>query len=534
MNVGGVQRLADVVIEDGDARQERVAADLLDRFFRQIADDHAVVVGAGRVLREAAQQRLAGVREFEQLEGRDDAEEPREHRHADEGDPGAEDPIHEGEADPLHDAERIDRRGQQPPTDGADRSGDANRGGAPEEGDGRLRAVGEHDADETGDEEHRAEGERLIGEVRADHRQEDGRGDGELQIEQEGEHHADTGDGEEIGQQQMAGEQQARQDDGGDEREEQEERPVAPPLARRRLPEEERDDADHRERQAENADDSLHIQFRRAEPERFQLLDRVGRDQIALADDHLILQHGHLHIGHGGHGLLLPRARLGGILRHIRDDVATGEIEGEAALRRAQGVGAGDIHLQLSGGFAARCDLPVRQGRAERQACGILHPQPGAVIESVKCVDVVRGEAVGTDGRQSIPELCGAEGRIAFRVFDRREECLQFLRLGIGDARVLRQDDVRRVLDRGAARFVRLDQADVLHGAVRFDRLRGDFARRVVNRAGLIAPEQRRRHHRDQHDRRGGAGYCQSPRCTRLPKRDAGRARGSRCTSTAL
>ena len=174
----------------------------------------------------------------------------------------------------------------------------------------------------------------------------------------------DTGDRKEIGQQQMAGEQQAREHDGGDKGEEQQERPIASPLARHRLPEEERDDADHRERQAENADDSLHIQFRRAEAERFQLLDCIGRDEIALAHDHLVLQHRHFHIGHGRDGLLLPRARFGGILRHIRDNVATGEIECEAALRRAQRVGAGDIHLQLRGRFASRRDLSVRQGRA--------------------------------------------------------------------------------------------------------------------------------------------------------------------------
>ena len=135
------------------------------------------------------------------------------------------------------------------------------------------------------------------------------------------------------------------------------------------------------------------VSFGAPRPSDSKFLDRLRGDEIALADDHLILQHRHLHVGHGGDRLLLPRARLGGILRHIRDDIGAGEVEGDAALRRAQCIGARHIHLQLGGGLAAGRNLPVGQRRAQRLPRGILHPQPRGVIEPEEGIDIVGGQA---------------------------------------------------------------------------------------------------------------------------------------------
>ena len=75
-----VGQLADVVVVGGDAGEQRVGADRLGGPLGQVGDHDRVVVGAGRLDQQAAQQRLRRVRQLEQLEHRQDPEHVAEHR----------------------------------------------------------------------------------------------------------------------------------------------------------------------------------------------------------------------------------------------------------------------------------------------------------------------------------------------------------------------------------------------------------------------------------------------------------------------
>ena len=65
-----VGQLADVVVVGGDAREQRVGADRLGRPLGQVADHQRVVVRAGRLEQQPAQQRLGRIGQLEQLERR--------------------------------------------------------------------------------------------------------------------------------------------------------------------------------------------------------------------------------------------------------------------------------------------------------------------------------------------------------------------------------------------------------------------------------------------------------------------------------
>ena len=75
-----VRELADVVVVRRDAGEQRIGADRLGRALREVADHQRVVVRAGRLDEEPAQQRLRRVRQLEQLEHREDPEHVAEHR----------------------------------------------------------------------------------------------------------------------------------------------------------------------------------------------------------------------------------------------------------------------------------------------------------------------------------------------------------------------------------------------------------------------------------------------------------------------
>ena len=73
---------ADVVVVGGDANQQRIGADHLSRALGEIADHDAVVIRAGRFHQQAAQQRLGGIGQLEQLHGGENPEQATEQRKA--------------------------------------------------------------------------------------------------------------------------------------------------------------------------------------------------------------------------------------------------------------------------------------------------------------------------------------------------------------------------------------------------------------------------------------------------------------------
>ena len=75
-----VRELADVVVVGGDAGHQRVGADGLGRAFGEVADHQRVVVRAGRLDQQAAQQRLRRVGQLQQLEDGQDPEDRAEDR----------------------------------------------------------------------------------------------------------------------------------------------------------------------------------------------------------------------------------------------------------------------------------------------------------------------------------------------------------------------------------------------------------------------------------------------------------------------
>ena len=72
--VVGLVDLADVVVVRRHAAEQRVRPDRLGRRFGERRDLQAVVVSARRFDREAPQQRLARIRQFQQRHARRDAE----------------------------------------------------------------------------------------------------------------------------------------------------------------------------------------------------------------------------------------------------------------------------------------------------------------------------------------------------------------------------------------------------------------------------------------------------------------------------
>ena len=80
MNAERVRELADVVVVGRHAGQQRIGADRLRRPLGEVADHQRVVVRAGRLDEQPAQERLRRVRELEQLEDRQDPEQAAEDR----------------------------------------------------------------------------------------------------------------------------------------------------------------------------------------------------------------------------------------------------------------------------------------------------------------------------------------------------------------------------------------------------------------------------------------------------------------------
>ncbi len=72
--VGGAMELADVMVVSHHPRDQRIGTDLFRGPLGQITDHQAMVVGAGRLQHEATQQRMIGVAQFQELEGRGHAE----------------------------------------------------------------------------------------------------------------------------------------------------------------------------------------------------------------------------------------------------------------------------------------------------------------------------------------------------------------------------------------------------------------------------------------------------------------------------
>ena len=68
MNADRVRELADVVVVRRDARDQRVGPDRLRGALGEVADHQRVVVRAGRLDQQPAEQRLRRVRQLEQLE----------------------------------------------------------------------------------------------------------------------------------------------------------------------------------------------------------------------------------------------------------------------------------------------------------------------------------------------------------------------------------------------------------------------------------------------------------------------------------
>ena len=73
--VFGRGQLADVVVEGADAREQGVGADGAASLFGELADGVRVLVRAGRAQGQLAEDGQVGVREFEQANVRQDAEE---------------------------------------------------------------------------------------------------------------------------------------------------------------------------------------------------------------------------------------------------------------------------------------------------------------------------------------------------------------------------------------------------------------------------------------------------------------------------
>jgi hypothetical protein len=71
----GRSKLADVVIQRADTREQRVCADRATRVLRELADSVRVLVRSRRAQRELAQHRQIGVRELEQFDVGQDSEE---------------------------------------------------------------------------------------------------------------------------------------------------------------------------------------------------------------------------------------------------------------------------------------------------------------------------------------------------------------------------------------------------------------------------------------------------------------------------
>ncbi|MNY58148.1 hypothetical protein D3C86_1944530 [compost metagenome] len=73
--------LADIVIIRAYPAEQSVCANRLRRRLRQVADHHAVMIGSRRFRKQLAQQGMIRIRQFHQLQRRQDTEGGLEERH---------------------------------------------------------------------------------------------------------------------------------------------------------------------------------------------------------------------------------------------------------------------------------------------------------------------------------------------------------------------------------------------------------------------------------------------------------------------
>ena len=101
MKASGLASLPDVVVVGGDAHQQRVGADGLGGAFGEVAHHERVVVRAGGLEEQPAQQRLRRVGQLEQLERGGEAEEVAQHGERADGHDGRSDGRREGRTHEL-------------------------------------------------------------------------------------------------------------------------------------------------------------------------------------------------------------------------------------------------------------------------------------------------------------------------------------------------------------------------------------------------------------------------------------------------
>ncbi|MNL31482.1 hypothetical protein D3C87_1532710 [compost metagenome] len=108
--------------------EQRVGSDRLSGGFAQVSDENRVVIGAGRLHQQVAQERLAGIGQLHELEGGGDAEEAFEIREQADGEnrrADASDPRPEGMRGPEHGVaarDHADHAGQGRPEEARDQA----------------------------------------------------------------------------------------------------------------------------------------------------------------------------------------------------------------------------------------------------------------------------------------------------------------------------------------------------------------------------------------------------------------------------
>ena len=354
-----VRQLADIVVIRCHAGHQRIGADRLGRALGEVADHQRVVVRAGRLDQEPAQERLRRVRQLEQLEDGQDPEHRAERRErADRRDPRSGGRCRRGEPQLEHAAQvagaeqREDQHDQRLDHEDRDRGLDED-----------LQPVATPDGDDAGHPAEEDVGREL--ERAAVHRATDDRHDGDHEggdrrVEQDRQEHRDRRGRQEERQRRAAGRDLEGERGPDDQQPDQDQDVVAMPERRAEAPQPGQQHPDHEHRQEQPAAEAGHVGDRLAQPERVDLLD-VGRAQRRpVADDDLALA------DRDGD----RRDRLGGLVarllgqveieRGVRDDERADDLGGEHPL--------GLVELAGHPSGETRLACPRRPCRAARSA----------------------------------------------------------------------------------------------------------------------------------------------------------------------
>ena len=478
-----VGELADVVVIGGNASHQLIRADRLRGALGEIPDHQRVVVGAGRLDQQPAQQRLRRIGKLQELEdGQDSEHRPEDGERADGGDPRAGPRRHRRERE-LQDATQVACAEQR--EDGDDERVDDEHGYRGLEED--LQPVALSNADGPG---HPAQED--VGRVlercavdrptdEGDERHHDRRYRGINKHRQE---HRDGRRGQEERQGWPTGRDLERQGCADDQQTDQDQDVVAMPQLRAEAPDPAEEHDDHEDGEQQPTGEAGKVGHLFAQSERIDLFDLGGIEPRALADQHFTLEDLHADIVDRLRGTV---PGLGGQLRaerRVGDKERTDQLARQHSLRLVEP--AGHPAGESGPGFG---DLGIAQLSAQR---GVEHPRrlrsdrgPASCIEAdqrgLRAVRQVR------DGRlEQRRTPVGGEVRGKRRV-DPDDPLLEreLLLLRDGDG-VLAREVVLRLDGRACcgARLGRPDDADEVDRPggrdVAWSKLSGTYLERLV------------------------------------------------------